>query len=138
MRVDPLVANYPIRIRSISIGIVLFITGVFYLSPRLAENTRNIEKYIPQDIESIIVPPTEQMQIEKPPARPSVPVASEDEFLDDDITIEETDLDDLEDLDLEDLEDLDLDEELKKLEEELNQADDKEAENGDKNSEDEK
>ena len=32
-------------------------------------------------------------------------------------------VDDLEDLDLEDLEDLDLDEELKKLEEELNQAD---------------
>ena len=47
-------------------------------------------------------------------------------------------VDDLEDLDLEDLEDLDLDEELKKLEEELNQADDKEAEKGDKNSEDEK
>ena len=34
-------------------------------------------------------------------------------------------VDDLEDLDLEDLEDLDLDEELKKLEEELNQADEK-------------
>ena len=47
-------------------------------------------------------------------------------------------VDDLEDLDLEDLEDLDLDEELKKLEEELNQADNKEAENDDENSEDEK
>ena len=48
-------------------------------------------------------------------------------------------VDDLEDLDLEDLEDLDLDEELKKLEEELNQADDSgEAENDDENSEDEK
>jgi len=42
-------------------------------------------------------------------------------------------VDDLEDLDLEDLEDLDLDEELKKLEEELNQADNSE----DDNSEDE-
>ena len=39
-------------------------------------------------------------------------------------------VDDLEDLDLEDLEDLDLDEELKKLEEELNQdSDGEEAEN---------
>ena len=47
-------------------------------------------------------------------------------------------VDDLEDLDLEDLEDLDLDEELKKLEEELNQAEDKETENGGENSEDEK
>ena len=49
-------------------------------------------------------------------------------------------VDDLEDLDLEDLEDLDLDEELKKLEEELNQADgDEEEENNgnDKPEEDE-
>jgi hypothetical protein len=38
-------------------------------------------------------------------------------------------VDDLEDLDLEDLEDLDLDEELKKLEEELNQADSDEKNN---------
>tara|TARA_B100000579_G_scaffold377767_1_gene344038 strand:+ start:457 stop:927 length:471 start_codon:yes stop_codon:yes gene_type:complete len=37
-------------------------------------------------------------------------------------------VDDLEDLDLEDLEDLDLDEELKKLEEELNQAENKDDE----------
>ena len=48
-------------------------------------------------------------------------------------------VDDLEDLDLEDLEDLDLDEELKKLEEELNQADDAEKENnGNDKPEDEK
>ena len=44
-------------------------------------------------------------------------------------------VDDLEDLDLEDLEDLDLDEELKKLEEELNQTDNNEEEG---NSEEEK
>ena len=47
-------------------------------------------------------------------------------------------VDDLEDLDLEDLEDLDLDEELKKLEDELNQADAEEADDGDEKSEDEK
>lgn len=99
MRIDPLNLNYPIRIRVISLSTILLITVVFYFSPRLKENITSIEKFIPQDIESIVVPPTEQMQIEKPPARPSVPVASEDEFLDDDITIEETDLDDLEDWD---------------------------------------
>jgi amino acid transporter len=38
-------------------------------------------------------------------------------------------VDDLEDLDLEDLEDLDLDEELKKLEEELNQTDNNDEDN---------
>ena len=47
-------------------------------------------------------------------------------------------VDDLEDLDLEDLEDLDLDEELKKLEEELNQDDAEETDDGDGKSEDEK
>jgi len=49
-------------------------------------------------------------------------------------------VDDLEDLDLEDLEDLDLDEELKKLEEELNQADGDEEEenNGNNKPEEEK
>ncbi len=99
MRLDPLNLNYPIRIRVISLSTILLITVVFYFSPRLKENITSIEKFIPQDIESIVVPPTEQMQIEKPPARPSVPIASEDEFLDDDITIEETDLDDLEDWD---------------------------------------
>ena len=79
MRIDPLVSNYPVRVRTISLGIILFIAGVFYISPRLQENTKTIEKFIPMDIESIVVPPTEQMQIEKPPARPSVPIASEDE-----------------------------------------------------------
>ena len=47
-------------------------------------------------------------------------------------------VDDLEDLDLEDLEDLDLDEELKKLEEELNQDDAKETDDGNGKTEDEK
>ena len=46
-------------------------------------------------------------------------------------------VDDLEDLDLEDLEDLDLDEELKKLEEELNQADDDDENNGNDKPEEE-
>ena len=46
-------------------------------------------------------------------------------------------VDDLEDLDLEDLEDLDLDEELKKLEEELNQAENKDDESVTKEKEEE-
>ena len=46
-------------------------------------------------------------------------------------------VDDLEDLDLEDLEDLDLDEELKKLEEELNEADDDESTDEEKAQEEE-
>ena len=47
-------------------------------------------------------------------------------------------VDDLEDLDLEDLEDLDLDEELKKLEEELNQAENKDDESVTEEKEEEK
>lgn len=97
MRVDPLVAAYPLRIRAVFVGVVLFFAISFYASPRIGDGLRTIDKYIPTDVQAVVVPPTQQMQLEKPPARPSVPIASEDEFLDEDITIEETDLEDFED-----------------------------------------
>ena len=44
-------------------------------------------------IENIEIPETQQFETPPPPARPSVPVESEDDDLADDLTIEETDLD---------------------------------------------
>ena len=44
-------------------------------------------------IESIEIPPTQQVQKPPPPSRPSIPVESEDEDLLDDVTIEETEID---------------------------------------------
>ena len=43
-------------------------------------------------IEVIDIPPTEQIQRPPPPARPAIPVESEDDELLDDVTIEETDI----------------------------------------------
>ena len=99
MRKDPLIESYPIRIRAVFVGVIIFFAFSFYASPRIGSDLRVLEKYIPTDVQAVVVPPTQQMQIEKPPSRPSVPIASEDEFLDEDITIEETDLEDFEDWD---------------------------------------
>ena len=44
-------------------------------------------------IENIELPETQQFETPPPPARPSIPIESEDEDLADDLTIEETDLD---------------------------------------------
>ena len=43
-------------------------------------------------IENIEIPETQQFETPPPPARPSIPIESEDEDLADDLTIEETDL----------------------------------------------
>ena len=45
------------------------------------------------NIENIEIPETQQFETPPPPARPSIPIESEDEDLADDLTIEETDLD---------------------------------------------
>ena len=44
-------------------------------------------------IENIEIPETQQFETPPPPSRPSIPIESEDEDLADDLTIEETDLD---------------------------------------------
>jgi protein TonB len=44
-------------------------------------------------IESIEIPPTQQIQKPPPPSRPSIPVESEDDDLLDDVTIDETEID---------------------------------------------
>ena len=99
MRTDSLLAHYPVRIREVTIGVILFLTFTFYFFPRfLGEGERTNFTFI-EEIETFDIPQTEQMKIPEPPPRPSVPIASEDEFFDEDITIEDTDFDDFEDWD---------------------------------------
>ena len=50
-------------------------------------------------IENIEIPETQQFETPPPPARPSIPIESEDEDLADDLTIEETDLDNFDEWD---------------------------------------
>jgi len=97
VRVDPLLEHYPVRIREVTIGVILGISFMFYVFPRFLGESEKINYNIIEEIESFDIPQTEQIKIPEPPARPSVPVASEDEFFDDDITIEDTDFDDFDD-----------------------------------------
>ncbi len=64
----------------------------FYTMPKFEGDKLAQEQYIPP-IENIEIPPeTQQFEKPPPPARPSVPIESESEEVDDNLTIEETDL----------------------------------------------
>jgi len=51
-----------------------------------------IEKYVPNEIEVQDIPLTEQIERPPPPARPSVPIPTEDEDVPEDLTIETTEI----------------------------------------------
>ena len=99
IRTDPLLVHYPVRIREVTIGVILFLTFMFYFFPRFLGEGERTNFTIVDEIETFDIPQTEQIKIPEPPARPSVPIASEDEFFDEDITIEDTDFDDFDDWD---------------------------------------
>jgi protein TonB len=94
MRRDPLLEHYPVRIREVLLGVLLSITFLFYIFPRLSGEINVVTRKFQEEIETFDIPQTEQIKLPEPPPRPSVPVASEDDLFDDDITIEDTDLDD--------------------------------------------
>jgi len=97
MRSDPLLEHYPVRIREVLLGVILFITFLFYAFPRFLGEAKKISTSFQEEIETFDIPQTEQIKLPEPPPRPSVPVASEDELFDDDITIEDTELEDFAD-----------------------------------------
>ena len=99
IRIDPLIEHYPIRIREVTAGVIIFLTLTFYIFPRFLGEGQRTNFSVVDEIETFDIPQTEQIKIPEPPARPSVPVASEDEFFDEDITIEDTDFDDFDDWD---------------------------------------
>lgn len=69
-----------------------FLTVIFYSFQKYegSFNLPDAEKLV---IESIEIPPTQQIQKPPPPSRPSIPVESEDDDLLDDVTIEQTEID---------------------------------------------
>ncbi|NOZ08523.1 MAG: energy transducer TonB [FCB group bacterium] len=100
MRIDPLIEKYPVRVRSIAIYVIFGISLIFYAFPRLLGEAKKIDQNSNDFvIENVDIPETEQMKIPEPPSRPSIPVASDDEFLDEDLTIEDTEFDDLDEWD---------------------------------------
>ena len=69
------------------------LTLLSFYSLQRFENDVEIETEGQIIIENIEIPETQQFETPPPPARPSIPVESEDDDLADDLTIEETDLD---------------------------------------------
>ena len=96
--INPLKEKYPIVIRVTSlIGIGLIIIN-FLLFPRFG-NSLEFEDVDQVIIENIDIPQTQQIDNTPPPARPSIPVPSDDEDIADDLTLDELDFDDFSNLD---------------------------------------
>ena len=96
--VNPLKTKYPIIVRLTTLlGISLVILN-FLLFPRFG-NTLEFEDLEQVIIENIDIPQTQQIDNTPPPARPSIPVPSDDEDIADDLTLDELDFDDFSNLD---------------------------------------
>jgi len=87
--------KYPITIRLATLSSVLLLIFTFLIYPRYL-GLYELEEVELQEILIENIPQTQQIERPPPPARPSVPVESEDEDIADDLTIEETDLDNFE------------------------------------------
>jgi len=96
--INPLKAKYPFVVRLTTLlGISLVILN-FLLFPRFG-NTLEFEDIEQVIIENIDIPQTQQIDNTPPPARPSIPVPSDDEDIADDLTLDELDFDDFSNLD---------------------------------------
>ena len=87
MRVDPLISDYPIRVRTVAVCVVVGVSTMFYLFPRALGEAEKIEYFIKEKMTMIPPPETEQIELPEPPARPSIPIATEEEFDDDDYDV---------------------------------------------------
>ena len=87
--------RFPFIIRVTGLLSIIFLISLFFVLPRFTG--QGVQEHYDQIIiEQIDIPQTQQIERPPPPARPSIPIESEDEDLADDLTIEETDLSDFE------------------------------------------
>lgn len=85
--------RYPYTVRMMGLASVIILISAFLMYPRFLAEEGSLQQ---QEImiEQIDIPQTRQADSPPPPSRPSVPIESESEDLDEDITIAETELDD--------------------------------------------
>ncbi len=76
-----------------SLVAALIIILVLLYSFKKFEADFKLEKKVDIQIETVDIPQTEQFNRPPPPARPSIPIASEDEDIPDELTIDETEID---------------------------------------------
>ena len=90
--INPLKEKYPVVVRITGlIGVGLVILN-FLIFPRFL-NSMEFEEVDQVIIENIDIPQTQQIDNTPPPARPSIPVPSDDEDIADDLTLDELDFD---------------------------------------------
>ena len=87
--------RFPFIIRVTGLLSIILLISLFFVLPRFTGEGVQ-EHYDQIIIEQIDIPQTQQIERPPPPARPSIPIESEDEDLADDLTIEETNLSDFE------------------------------------------
>ena len=89
---------YPVYVRIAGLSGIFLVILVFLIYPRFLASVEfeDIDQII---IENIDIPQTQQIDNTPPPARPSIPVPSEDEDIADDLTLDELDFDDFSNLD---------------------------------------
>ena len=95
---DPLAINYPVRIREVILSILIILSLLFYLRPKFLEEIKAEAQDEGEEIETIIIPPTEILEQQKP-LKPAIPVPEDDEFFEEEIEFQDTDFDSWDDWD---------------------------------------
>ena len=62
MKIDPLLEHYPVRIREVTLGVMLLISFIFYAFPRFLGEAQKFDKTIQEEIETFDIPQTEQIK----------------------------------------------------------------------------
>ena len=96
--INPLKIKYPVVFRITGLIVVGLVIMNFLIFPRF-HNTMEFESVDQIIIENIDIPQTQQIDNTPPPARPSIPVPSDDEDIADDLTLDELDFDDFSNMD---------------------------------------
>ncbi|MEE3204558.1 MAG: TonB family protein [Candidatus Neomarinimicrobiota bacterium] len=97
-KINPLQHAYPVNVRLAGLVGITLVIIIFIIFPRFLASMEfeDVDQII---IENIDIPQTQQIDNTPPPARPSIPVPSDDEDIADDLTLDELDFDDFSSLD---------------------------------------
>ena len=92
---NPLKGKYPISVRLAGLIGILSLILIFLIFPRFVNDSEfgGVDQIV---IENIDIPQTQQIDNTPPPARPSIPVPTDDEDIADDVTLDDLDFDDFE------------------------------------------
>ena len=92
---NPLKNIYPISVRIAGLSGIFGLVFIFLVFPRFISESEfgSIDQIV---IENIDIPQTQQIDNTPPPARPSIPVPTDDEDIADDVTLDDLDFDDFE------------------------------------------